>query len=429
MSDLAGGGTAAPGSASVTRRVVVTGLGASTPVGGDVASTWSALLAGHSGVRTITEGWADEYELPVRISAPAAVEPTESLGRVEARRLDRSQQLALVSSREAWSDAGDLDVPSERLGVAVASGTGGLLTLLHQYDVLKEKGWRRVSPFTVPMYMPNGAAGQVGLELGAKAGVHTPVSACASGAEGIAYGLEMIRSGKADVVVAGGTEAVIHPLNLAAFATMQALSRRNDEPERASRPFDKGRDGFVLGEGAGIVILESAEHAARRGAHVYASLDGAGMSADAHHIAQADPDGTGQTLAIERALQDAGAAPDEIAHVNAHATSTPQGDIAEIGALRKALGKAADSLTVTSTKSMIGHLLGGAGAVESIATLLALYHGTAPPTINMTDRDDEIDVDIIENEARELPDTAVGALNNSFGFGGHNVSLIFRRDT
>lgn len=430
MSNPAGGRAGATGGAEVSGRVVVTGLGASTPVGGDVPSTWSSLLAGRSGTRKIAEEWAEEYDLPVRISAPAEVEPTEQLGRVEARRLDRSQQLALVSAREAWTDAGEPDTPAERLGVAVATGTGGLLTLLHQYDVLKEKGWRRVSPFTVPMYMPNGAAGQVGLEFGAKAGVHAPVSACASGAEGIAYGLEMIRSGKADVVVAGGTEAVIHPLNIAAFATMQALSRRNDEPEHASRPFDKGRDGFVLGEGAGIVVLESAEHAARRGARVYARLEGAGMSADAHHIAQVDPDGAGQTLAIERALADARMAPDEIAHVNAHATSTPQGDIAEIGALRKALGDAADSLTVTSTKSMTGHLLGGAGAVESIAAILSLYGGTAPPTINVTDRDDEIEVDIIENEARELPgadDGAVGALNNSFGFGGHNVSLIFRR--
>lgn len=415
--------------AGATQDVVVTGLGALTPVGGDSPSTWSGLLAGRSGARTITEEWAQEYDLPVRISAPAAVEPTEKLQRVEARKLDRTEQLALISAREAWADAGKPDTPPERLGVVVASGTGGLLSLLHQYDVLKEKGWRRVSPFTVPMFMPNGPAGWVGLDLGATAGVHAPVSACASGAEGIAYGLQMIRSGKADVVVAGGTEAVIHPLNIAAFASMQALSRRNDEPERASRPFDKGRDGFVLGEGAGIVVLESAEHAQRRGARVYARLEGAGMSADAHHIAQPDPDGAGQTLAVERALADARMNPDEVVHVNAHATSTPQGDVVEAGAIHKALGSAAESLTVTSTKSMTGHLLGGAGAVESIAAILTLHHGIAPPTINLEDPDDEIGLDIVRSDGREVPDGPVGALNNSFGFGGHNVSLLFRRNS
>lgn len=408
------------------RHAVITGLGAFTPVGGDASSTWSGLLSGRSGARRISEEWADE--LPVQIAAPAAAEPAEHLGRVEARRLDRTEQLALISAREAWSDAGHPDTPPERLGVTVASGTGGLLTLLHQYDVLKEKGWRRVSPFTVPMFMPNGPAGYVGLELGAQAGVHAPVSACASGAEGIAYGLDMIRSGRADVVVAGGTEAVIHPLNIAAFATMQALSRRNDAPERASRPFDKARDGFVLGEGAGIVVLESADHAARRGARIYARLDGAGMSADAHHIAQPDPDATGQTLAMRWALEDAGAAPEEVGHVNAHATSTPQGDVGELGALRAAFGSAADAVTVTSTKSMTGHLLGGAGAVESLAAILALHHGVAPPTINVDEPDDEIELDIVRGEARKMPDLGA-ALNNSFGFGGHNVSLLFRRAT
>lgn len=406
-------------------RVVVTGLGATTPVGGDVASTWSALLDGRSGVRRLTDEWVDQ--LPVHIAAPAAVDPAEVIERVEARRLDRCEQFALIAAREAWRDAGTPEVPGERLGVAVATGIGGVLTLLNAYDTFKEKGWRRVSPHTIPMLMPNGSAGWVGLEFGARAGVHTSVSACASGAEAIGVGLEMIRSGRADVVVAGGTEAAIHPLNIAAFATMMALSRRNDEPERASRPFDKGRDGFVLGEGAGILVLESAEHARARGATVYAEVGGVGISADAHHIAQTEPTGTGQTDAIRRALEDAGAEPGDVVHVNAHATSTPTGDVVEAVAIRNALGSAADGVTVSSTKSMTGHLLGGAGAVESIAAILALRDGTAPPTINVDDLDDGVDVDIVRDEPRPLSDGHDCALNNSFGFGGHNVSLVFRR--
>ena len=405
--------------------VVVTGLGATTPVGGDVASTWSALLAGRSGARRLTEDWADA--LPVQIAAPAAVEPGEVMERVEARRLDRCEQFALIAAREAWRDAGAPEVPGERLGVAVATGIGGVLTLLSAYDTFKEKGWRRVSPHTIPMLMPNGPAGWVSLELGARAGVHTAVSACASGAEAIGVGLEMIRSGRADVVVAGGTEAAIHPLNMAAFATMMALSRRNDEPERASRPFDKGRDGFVLGEGAGIVVLESVEHARARGANVYAYVGGVGMSADAHHIAQPEPSGTGQVAAMRRALEDARADPADVVHVNAHATSTPTGDAVEAIAIHGVLGAAADAVTVSSTKSMTGHLLGGAGAVESIAVILALRDGMAPPTINVEDLDDEVEVDIVRDEPRPLPAGPVCALNNSFGFGGHNVSLVFRR--
>ncbi|MQA85601.1 MAG: beta-ketoacyl-ACP synthase II [Streptosporangiales bacterium] len=404
-------------------RVVVTALGATTPVGGDVASTWSALLAGRSGVRRLTDDWVDA--LPVHIAAPVAVEPSEVMERVEARRLDRCEQFALIAAREAWRAAGAPDVPGERLGVAVATGIGGVLTLLNAYDTFKEKGWRRVSPHTIPALMPNGPAGWVGLEFGARAGVHAAVSACASGAEAIGVGLEMIRSGRADVVIAGGTEAAIHPLNMSAFATMMALSRRNDEPERASRPFDKGRDGFVLGEGAGIVVLESAEHARARGASVYAEVAGVGYSADAHHIAQPDPSGAGQEAAMRRALADAGADPAEVAHVNAHATSTPQGDVVEAIAVRNVLN--GDTVTVSSTKSMTGHLLGGAGAVESIAVILALHDGKAPPTINVENPDDEIEVDIVRDEPRRLPDGDICALNNSFGFGGHNVSLLFRR--
>jgi len=411
-------------------RALVTGLGATTPVGGDVASTWDAFLAGRSGARALTEEWAEQ--LPVRIAARVAVEPTDVLPRVQARRLDRSGQFAIIAAREAWADAGyegragEADVDPDRLGVVCASGIGGVTTLLSNYDVLLESGPRRVSPLAIPMLMPNSPAAHVGLEISARAGVHTPVSACASGAEALAYGLDMIRSGRADVVVAGGTEAAIHPLPMAAFANMMALSKRNDEPARASRPYDKGRDGFVLGEGAGMVVLESVEHAEARGARVYAELVGAGLSADSHHIAQPDPSGAGAVKAMRNALVDGGLDAGDVRHLNAHATSTPVGDIAEAVAIRIALGDAAGGVTVTSTKSMTGHLLGGAGAVESIAVILALHHRTAPPTINVDDLDDEIGLDVVRGEPRPLGDGVLAALNNSFGFGGHNVALAFR---
>jgi 3-oxoacyl-[acyl-carrier-protein] synthase II len=406
-------------------RVVVTGLGATTPVGGDVASTWASLLAGRSGARAVDKDWAPD--LPVQIAAPAAVDPATVLDRVQARRLDRCEQLALVAAREAWAHADAPEVPPERLGVVVSSGIGGIASTIAAYDTLKEKGWQRLSPFTVPMLMPNGSAGWIGIELNARAGVHTTVSACASGAEAIGYAIEMIRSGRADVVLAGGTEAAIIPLNIAAFAAMRALSTRNDEPERASRPFDKGRDGFVLGEGAGIVVLESAEHAAARGAQVHAVAAGAGYSADAHHIAQPEPTGTGIVAAIGRALTDAGLTPEQVVHVNAHATSTPAGDAVEGQAIRAALGPAAAGVVVSATKSMTGHLLGGAGALEAVATVLALREGVAPPTINLDDPDDEAGVDIA-TEPRDLKphgSAPMAALNNSFGFGGHNVALAF----
>jgi 3-oxoacyl-[acyl-carrier-protein] synthase II len=270
-------------------------------------------------------------------------------------------------------------VDPERLGVVVSSGIGGIASTLVAYDTLKDKGWQRLSPYTVPMLMPNGSAGWIAIELNARAGVHTTVSACASGAEAIGYAIDMIRAGRADIVLAGGTEAAILPLNIAAFAAMRALSTRNDEPQRASRPFDKGRDGFLLGEGAGMVVLESAEHAARRGATVYAIAAGVGYSSDAHHIAQPDPAGTGIVRAIERVLTDAQLVPEQIVHVNAHATSTPAGDVVEGQAIATALGPAAAGVVVSATKSMTGHLLGGAGALESVATILALQNRVAPP--------------------------------------------------
>ncbi|MFC8847158.1 MULTISPECIES: beta-ketoacyl-ACP synthase II [unclassified Micromonospora] len=402
--------------------VVVTGIGATTPLGGDVASTWDAMLAGRSGVGPLTQEWA--AQLPVRIAAQLAVDPSEVLDRVKLRRLDRSEAIAIIAAWQAWADAGlaDSGVDPERLAVSVGSGIGGATTLLAQDDILETSGARRVSPHTIPMLMPNGPAAWVGLELGAKAGVHTVASACATGAEAIALGLDIIRSGRADVVVAGGTEAVIHPLPIAGFASMRAMSTRNDEPERASRPWDTGRDGFVLGEGAGVLVLERAEHAAARGARVYARLAGAGITSDAYDIVQPHAEGEGAIRAIKKAIADADIAREDIVHVNAHATSTPVGDMLEIGALRAALG---DHPVITATKSMTGHLLGAAGALESIATILAIRDGVVPPTINLDDPDPGLDMDVAAHKARHLEVPA--ALNNAFGFGGHNVALVFTR--
>jgi 3-oxoacyl-[acyl-carrier-protein] synthase II len=346
---------------------------------------------------------------------------------VQARRLDRCEQFALVAAREAWADAGAPQVEPERLGVAVSSGIGGVASTLAAYDTLNTKGWQRLSPYTVPMLMPNGSAGWISIELGARAGVHTTVSACASGAESIAYAIEMIRSGRADIVMAGGTEAAIIPLNIAAFAAMRALSTRNDEPQRASRPFDKGRDGFVLGEGAAMLVLESAAHASRRGARVHAVAAGFGYSSDAHHIAQPAPDGKGLVRAMTQALADAGLSAEQVVHVNAHATSTPAGDVVEAQAIAAALGEAASGAVVSATKSMTGHLLGGAGALESVAAILALRECVAPPTTNLDDLDDDIDIDIATEPRplRRRGSAPMAALNNSFGFGGHNVALAF----
>ena len=407
-----------------TRRVVVTGLGATTPVGGDVATPWEGLLTGRSGVRALED---ERYtELPVRFAGQVAVEPLEVMDRVEARKLDRCQQLALIAAREAWADSAQPEIDPERLGIAFATGIGGIVSLLDNYDTLLSRGWTRVSPMSVPQLMPNGAAAWVGLDLGAKAGIHTPVSACASGAEAIGYALEMIRSGRADVVVAGGTEACIHPITVAAFAAMRALSTRNDDPTHASRPYDLGRDGFVMGEGAGALVLESAEHAAARGARVYAEVASVGMTADGHHIAQPDPEGAGAARAMRLALEAAGATPADVIHINAHATSTPQGDIAEATAIKSVLGSAVDDVAVSGTKSMTGHLLGGAGAVESVAAILALHNRIAPITANLENPDPEIGLNVVHGQARKLRDGDAVVLNNSFGFGGHNVALIFR---
>jgi 3-oxoacyl-[acyl-carrier-protein] synthase II len=402
-------------------RVVVTGFGATTPLGGDAPSTWRALLDGQSGAALIEDDWA--ADLPVRIAARAATEPADVLPPPRLRSLDRSQQFALIAGLEAWRDAGAPEVDPERLGVVVSSGIGGLTTVLDQYDVLRTRGARRVSPFTVPMIMPNGPAATLSLELSARAGAHSPVSACASGAEAVAMGLDMIRAGRADVVVCGGAEAVVHPLPIAAFAAMRALSTRHDAPAAASRPFDKQRDGVVLGEGAAILVLEAESHAIARGATSYAVVAGAGTSSDAHHIAAPDPDGVGATRAMSIALADAGLSASDVDHVNAHATSTPAGDVAEATALRRVFGDAADGIAVTATKSCTGHLLGAAGALEAGVTCLALRDRVVPAIRNLDDPDDETALDLVRISPRSL-NGGGAALSNSFGFGGHNVALV-----
>jgi 3-oxoacyl-[acyl-carrier-protein] synthase II len=410
---------------AATDDVVVTGLGATTPLGGDVATYWSGLLDGRSGVTALTDDWA--ADLSVRIAARMAVDPGEVLSRVQARRLDRSEQAAIVAAREAWADAGlagraeDNGLDPTRVAVVIGTGIGGVTSLLAQYDILNDKGPSRVSPLLIPMNMPNGPAAYVGLEFGAQAGVHTTVSACASGAEAVAHGLDLIQLNRADVVVVGGTEACIHRLNIAGFAQMRAMSTRNDEPERASRPFDQARDGFVLGEGAGVLVIERASSAAARGRTPYAVLAGAGITADSHDIVAPDPKGDGQQRAATSALRRGGLSPTDVVHVNAHATSTPVGDGAEAKWIGALLG---EQTVVSATKSMTGHLLGAAGAIEAIATVLAVKNDIVPPTINLDDPDDDIRVDI-PDKAREMPVPA--ALNDSFGFGGHNVALLFRK--
>jgi len=405
--------------------VVVTGLGATTPLGGDVATFWAGLLEGRSGVVALTEDWA--ADLKVRIAARMAVDPTEVLARVQARRLDRAQQAAVIAAREAWADAGftgraeESGLPPERVAVVIGTGIGGVGSLIREHDVILAKGPSRVSPLLIPQDMPNGSAAHVGLEIGARAGVHTPVSACASGAEAVAYGLDLIELDRADVVLVGGTEACVHPLTISGFAQMQAMSTRNDEPERASRPFDKGRDGFVLGEGAGALVLERRSSAVARGREPYATLAGAGITSDAYDMVAPDPNGNGQRRAARIALERSGLDRSDVVHVNAHATSTPTGDSAEARWIADLLG---DQTVVTATKSMTGHLLGAAGAIESIATVLAVRNDVVPPTINLDDPDDGVLVDV-PRQRREM--TVTAALNDSFGFGGHNVALLFRK--
>ncbi|MGA0108654.1 MAG: beta-ketoacyl-ACP synthase II [Candidatus Nanopelagicales bacterium] len=407
----------------MSTRVAITGLGAITPIGANVNETWNNALAGNSGIVKLGDEWAEG--LAAQIAGRVTQDPYEVLDRVQARRMDRSTQLGVIAAKEAWKDAGAPEIELERLGVHFGTGIGGLNTVIEQYEIMINRGADRVNPMTVPMIMPNSAAATVGLQFGARAGVHSPVSACATSAEAIAGGLEMIRNNKADVVIAGGTEACLNRLAVSAFAAMKALSTRNNEPEKASRPYDLARDGFVMGEGAGALILENENHAKARGAKIYGYLAGAGMSADGYHIAAPEPEGAGASRAINQALIDADLSSSDVAHINAHATSTPVGDIAEYKAMRRALGTDLDQVLVTATKSLTGHLLGGAGAAESILTILALANKQAPVTLNLENQDPEIPVNVSIKNKNQLPDNARVALNNSFGFGGHNVCLVF----
>jgi 3-oxoacyl-[acyl-carrier-protein] synthase II len=409
----------------MARKVVITGLGATTPIGGDVPTMWENALKGVSGARTIEADWVAEFELPVTFAAQVSTPASEVLTRVEAKRMDPSTQFAVIAAREAWRDSGIEEVDHDRLAVAFATGIGGVWTLLDAWDTLKAKGPRRVLPMTVPMLMPNGPAAAVSLDLGARAGAHTPVSACASGTEALHLGLDLIRSGKADVVMCGGAEAAIHPMPIAAFAAMQALSRRNDDPEHASRPYDIDRDGFVMGEGAGALLLEAEEHALARGARIYGELAGTSVTADAYHITAPDPEGLGATRALKAAMFDARVQASDVVHVNAHATSTPVGDQPEYVALKTALGSQVDSVAVSATKSQTGHLLGASGAVEAVMTVLAVHERRAPLTINLENQDPQIPLDVVTS-ARDLPAGDIVALSNSFGFGGHNAVIVVK---
>ncbi len=414
----------------MTSRVVVTGMGTVTPIGNDVPTFWSSLLAGRSGVGRISS--YDASNQPVRIAAEVKdFDPSAHLGHKETRRTDRFTQLALVAADEAITDA-NLNLAADsangnahHVGVIVGTGIGGLLTLLSNMDAFRQRGPRRVSALMVPMMMPNAAAGQIAIRYGIHGMATSLASACATGTNAIGEATELIRRGTAEVMICGGSESVVHPLSMAALANMGAVSTRNEEPQRASRPFDAQRDGFVMGEGAAVLILEKLEHAQARGARIYAEVAGYGASSDAFHITAPDEDGTGAALSMEAALQDAGLHAAEIDYINAHGTGTPLNDRTETLAIHRIFGEHARKVPVSSTKSMIGHLLGAAGAVEAIACIKALETGSIHPTVNYEYPDPECDLDYVPDRARQThPRTA---LSNSFGFGGHNATLIFRR--
>jgi len=408
------------------RHVAITGLGAVTPLGNDVPTLWEGLLAGRSGVGPITQ--FDPSNMEVRIAAEVKdFDPVALFGRRQARRNDRFTLFALEAARQAVADAG-LQFEGEdgrEAGVIIGTAIGGILTLLKNYDVLQTSGPRRVSPFMAPMMMPNAASAAVAITYGLQGPNLCVASACATGSHAIGEAAEMIRRGRAEVMICGGSETVVNPLALSAFKNMGAVSTRNDEPERASRPFDAGRDGFVMGEGAGVLVLESLEHARQRGARIYCELAGYGATADAYHITAPEETGQGAARAMERALQDAGLAPGKVDYINAHGTSTPLNDPVETRAIRAVFGPHADRLAISSTKSMLGHLMGAAGAVEAIVCVKSLETGWVHPTLNYEHPDPECDLDYVPNQARQLEPQVV--LSNSFGFGGHNGCLIFRR--
>lgn len=415
----------------MTKKIVITGVGAFTPLAANAPDTWDALLRGESGARDLPAETTEKYEidLPVKFAATVKESPSDHLERVQAKRLDPSSQYALIAGREAFADAGleKGSVEPERLLVDWATGIGGVWTLLDAWDTLRERGPRRVLPLTVPMLMPNGPGAAIGMDLEARAGIRTVVSACASSTESIINAYDHLQAGLADVVIAGGSEAAVHPLPIAAFAAMQALSKRNDDPAHASRPYDRDRDGFVLGEGAAALVLETEEHALARGAKIYAEVAGGGVTADAYHITAPEPDGAGASRAVTQALEVAGASPEDVVHINAHATSTPVGDIAEYNAFKRVLGDHIHSVPVSATKASTGHLLGGAGAVEAMFTALALHNNVLPPTINIENLDEEIPLDVV-TEARKVEIPVGGlAISTSFGFGGHNAVLAVRK--
>jgi 3-oxoacyl-[acyl-carrier-protein] synthase II len=409
----------------MTKKIVVTGLGATSPLGGTATDTWNALLAGESGATTLEQEWVERTQLPITFAAQARVRPIDVLARHETKRLDPSSQFALIAGREAWADAGEPDVEPERLAVDWATGIGGVWTLLDAWDTLRERGPRRVLPMTVPMLMPNGPGAAIGMDLHARAGITTVVSACASSTESLVNAYNRLQAGLADIVIAGGSEAAIHPLPIASFAAMQALSKRNDDPATASRPYDITRDGFVLGEGAAALVIETEEHALARGAHIYAELLGGSITSDAYHITAPDPEGSAAARAMIQTIQNAGAELSDVMHINAHATSTPVGDIAEYNALRRVFGDLLDGIPVSATKASTGHLLGGAGAIEALFTVKALAERTLPPTINLTEQDPTIPLDVVTSP-RALGAGDLLAISNSFGFGGHNAVVAFR---
>ena len=416
------------------RRVVVTGLGALTPVGNTAEELWSALKQARSGIGPITKfdtsekDAQGEFKYPTRIAGEVRnFDPLKYVDKKEARRLDPFLQYAIACSVMAVEDAG-LDtakVDGTRFGVLIGSGIGGIQTLLSTYDTLNEKGPDRVSPFFIPMMIVNMASGLVSMRFGAKGPNSAVVTACATGNHAIGDASRLIERGDADLMIAGGAEAIIIPLTIAGFCAMKAMSTRNDEPTKASRPFEANRDGFVCGEGGGVLVLESLEHAVRRDARIYAEIIGYGMTGDAHHMTAPDPEGDGAARAMAAALRDAGLSGPEVGYINAHGTSTPYNDKFETLAIKRVFGDHAQRLAVSSTKSMTGHLLGAAGGVEAIATVLALHHGVLPPTINYETPDPECDLDYIPNHARKQ-DVEI-ALSNAFGFGGTNATLAFRK--